>query len=279
MTLAYAKGNELNVEVRFLEQTQLRDFLDGKPYGQWLRREHLGIAIDQVSIPLLQQAAALNQSQYAAACLLVPNERLITTERANQAYTALHDRSVSTHLLVGASGAGKSVLALDIQRRVLEGGGLAFRIPEEVAGRSLSAADALETVLRSYYPSLETGSGQNAVHIASGLGPLILIVDDINRTSAPTNVLSKILRWGAPSSGDRKSPAAPPFQIVCPVWPSHWASIGYRNESQGWLRLHAIQSFLRKESVSYLQTVLPNDVLVEGNAESFAELLKTTPSS
>ncbi len=32
----------------FLEQSRLRDFLDTKPVGQWLRQEHLGIEADQV---------------------------------------------------------------------------------------------------------------------------------------------------------------------------------------------------------------------------------------
>ena len=277
MTLAYAKGKELNVEVRFLEQSGLRDFLDGQPYGQWLRREYLGTPIDQISRQLLEEAAVINQREYAAFCLLVSNEHLIPTERAHHAYSALHDRSVSTHLLLGVSGVGKSVLALDLQKRVLEAHGLAFWIPQEVAERSLSAADALETVLRSSYPSLETGSGKKAVHVASSLGPLVLIVDDINRTSAPTNSLSKILRWGTPTSSDDKSPALPVFQIVCPLWPSHWASFSYRSDRQAWLRIHTIQSFLRKESVSYLRTVLPREQLTEGEAQTFAELLKDDP--
>jgi hypothetical protein len=34
----------LKLEVRFLEQTRLRDFLDTKPEGQWLRHEHVGTA-------------------------------------------------------------------------------------------------------------------------------------------------------------------------------------------------------------------------------------------
>jgi hypothetical protein len=277
MALAYAKGKELSVEVRFLDQTLLGGFLDGQPYGQWLRHEYLGTAIALVSRQLLEEAAVINQREYAAFCLLVSNEHLIPTKRAHHTYTALHDRSVSTHLLLGVSGVGKSVLALDLQKRVLEAQGLAFWIPQEVAERSLSAADALETVLRSSYPSLETGSGQNAVHVASSSGPLILIVDDINRTSAPTNVLSKILRWGTPTSSDGKSPALPLFQIVCPLWPSHWTSLSNRSGRQAWLRIHTIQSFLRKESVSYLRTVLPSEQLTEGEAQTFAELLKDDP--
>jgi hypothetical protein len=50
----YDKAAELGVEVKFLEQSRLRDFLDVKPEGQWLRQEHLGIQADQMSEPLLR---------------------------------------------------------------------------------------------------------------------------------------------------------------------------------------------------------------------------------
>jgi hypothetical protein len=39
----YDKAADLGIEVRFLEQSWLRDFLDVEPEGQWLRQEHLGI--------------------------------------------------------------------------------------------------------------------------------------------------------------------------------------------------------------------------------------------
>ena len=47
----------LTVEVCFLDQTMLLDFLDTKPEGQWLRREHLGVAVEQMSISLLRAAS------------------------------------------------------------------------------------------------------------------------------------------------------------------------------------------------------------------------------
>src|SRR6266511_2131666 len=58
MTLVYDKAAELGVEVQFLEQSQLRDFLDAKPEGQWLRQEHLGIAADQLSQSLLRSLSS-----------------------------------------------------------------------------------------------------------------------------------------------------------------------------------------------------------------------------
>jgi hypothetical protein len=39
----YLKSDEFGIEVCFLEQSQLSDFLDTKPEGQWLRQQYLGI--------------------------------------------------------------------------------------------------------------------------------------------------------------------------------------------------------------------------------------------
>src|SRR5271166_557721 len=39
MQEGYRIGGELGLEVCFLEQSQLRDFLDTKPEGQWLRQQ------------------------------------------------------------------------------------------------------------------------------------------------------------------------------------------------------------------------------------------------
>ena len=58
-------GEAAGLEVRFLEQSQLRDFLDAQPVGQWLRQEHLGIEADQVSLPLLKKLCEENLSDYA----------------------------------------------------------------------------------------------------------------------------------------------------------------------------------------------------------------------
>jgi hypothetical protein len=57
-------GDLGGLEVRFLEQSRLRDFLDTKPVGQWLRQVHLGIEADQVSLPLVQQICKENLRRY-----------------------------------------------------------------------------------------------------------------------------------------------------------------------------------------------------------------------
>jgi len=74
--LVYDKAAELGVAVRFLEQSGLRDFLDVKPEGQWLRQEHLGIQADQMSGSLLRHLSRESLNRYANDLLLLCRTRL-----------------------------------------------------------------------------------------------------------------------------------------------------------------------------------------------------------
>lgn len=54
MEKVYVKGREFGIDVCLPEQSQLSEFLDTKPVGQWLRQRYLGIDADQLSRPLLR---------------------------------------------------------------------------------------------------------------------------------------------------------------------------------------------------------------------------------
>jgi hypothetical protein len=56
----YDKAAKLGIDVRFLDQSRLRDFLDVKPEGQWLRQEHLDIQADQISSSLLRSLSRIS---------------------------------------------------------------------------------------------------------------------------------------------------------------------------------------------------------------------------
>jgi len=279
MAKVFAKAKKVNVEVRFLEQTRLRDFLDTKPEGQWLRREHLGIEVEQVSTSLLKQAAKTNLTEHYGSAVLVTNERVIGTDQTQRTFEALQDRSVSVHLLIGASGIGKSFIGLDVQRRMIDAGRFAFWIPGEVAQKAISVSDALEDLLRSLYPTLIPGAGVRALQIIGDEMPPVLVVDDINRSTAPANVLSKIIRWGHPrASADDQPITTTALQIVCPVWASHWALLQYRNEIQSWTRIQTVQPFLRRESLEFLRSTLAGIPSVhKTELDSFANVLKDDP--
>lgn len=278
MKRVFAFAARSNLEVRFLEQTRLRDFLDTKPEGQWLRLEHLGIAVEQVSLSSLRAASEASLRQYSAS-MLSPTEQIIVTEQGQRALKALDNHSSSLQLLVGPSGVGKSVIALQIQRSTINTGRCAFWIPGEVVERSISLSDALDSVLRSIHPTLMAGAGARALKMAASGSPLVLVIDDINRLLSPVNVLTKVLRWARPqdATGEKLRPTTP-HQIVCPVWGSHWASIHQESESQSWVGVQAVRPFLRKESLEFLCAGLIGNLKVhETELDRFADVLKDDP--
>src|ERR1700691_5455381 len=265
------------LEVRFLDQTRLRDFLDTKPEGQWLRLEHLGIAVEQLSVSLLRDMSRASLREYSAS-MLSPSDHMIATEQGTRAIKALENHSLSLQLLVGSSGVGKSVVGLQIQRAMIDAGRFAVWIPGEVADRSTALSDALDTVLRSIHPTLMAGAGSTALKMAAEGAPFVIVVDDINRLAAPENALTKVRRWARPqdAEGD-KSISVTRQQIVCPVWASHSDSLRY-GESQGWVRVQEMQPFLRKESLDFLRVgLLGNQEVHETELDGLAEVLKDDP--
>jgi hypothetical protein len=253
-----ATARSLDLTVRFLEQTQLRDFLDTTPEGQWLRQEHLGIDADQVSASLLASASQISFQRYSAAVTLVPQHATQPTKGLEDASGALLDRFCSLHLLIGPSGSGKSVIALQLHARYLTSGGFCLWIPGEVADRAISVWQAVDEVLRSIHPRMEKGAGRNALRFGTEDRPLLLIVDDINRSSAPPHLLNKIIRWFRPDTDRANSGSAEPtaLHVVCPVWESHWAMLHDEHEMGTYLHIQPIRGFRRSESIAYLGTAL-----------------------
>jgi hypothetical protein len=278
MQKALAAAQQLNVEVRFLEQTRLRDFLDTKPEGQWLRREHLGIEADQVSLDLLKDATAASLVHYSKSMLLLWDEKITATEQIEDILNGLQDRALTLQLLVGSSGIGKSVIGLAAHRMTIKTGRIAFWISEQVVENAISLSDALDMVLRSIHPNLLPGAGLNALQIGSAEWPVIIIIDDINRTAAPASSLQKVIRWARPQpQGQQTTSPESMHQIVCPVWPSYWAMI-HNRELRGWARVSTIKPFSRAEATQYLRSVLtPSTGLLEGALESAADILKNDP--
>jgi hypothetical protein len=255
MQPVYAGAATLGVEVRFLDQSRLRDFLDASPVGQWLRQEHLGIQADQVSEQLLQQLSLHSLERYAAELLLTSVDQIVPTATADRAAAAVRDPSVALHLLVGASGVGKSVMGQDLLRRHVRDGGIGLWVPGEVAEGAASLAEAVERVLRLHHPRMGPGAGQAAVRLATAERPLLLVIDDINRSDHPGRLLHKVLGWSRPA-GDGSKKANASVRVVCPVWDLYWSPLRHLYESLGWVRVHGVGSMARPEAVNCLRLAL-----------------------
>ncbi len=208
MKPVYDRARRLGVEVRIVDQSRLRDFLDANPVGQWLRQEHLGIDADQVSEPLLRNISSPSVERHAAELLLTSADQIVPTATADRAASGIRDPAVSLHLLVGASGAGKSVIGQDLLRRHIAQGGVGLWISGEVAEASSTLAEALEKILCSLHPRMGTGAGQEAIRLATQDQPLLLVIDDVNRSGHPVSLLQKLMAWSRPPTSSKHDEGA-----------------------------------------------------------------------
>ena len=276
----YDKAAELGVEVRFLEQSGLRDFLDVKPQGQWLRQEHLGIQADQMSESLLRHLSRESLNRYANDLLLPPPDQIVPTRAAQTATEAVRG-TASLHLLVGPSGAGKSVIAHDVLRRHLDAGGTGLWIPGEVAEAETSLADAVEVVLRSLHPRAGFGVGHDALRIGTASQPLMLVLDGANRSPDPVRLLRRVIGWSRPGNATDGAAgiAKRPVRIVCPAWNAYWYPLRHSYESMSWVGVQGVGPMTRPEAVACLKSTLGDQGGGRTGAElaDFAERLHDDP--
>lgn len=251
-----------------------------KPEGQWLRQEHLGIEADQMSGSLLGKLSQGSHHRYASDLLLPPLEEIVPTRAARSAAENLQG-SASLHLLVGPSGAGKSVIAQDLLRRHVEGGGAGLWIPSEIADREPSLSGAIERVLRDLHPRAGVGAGHDALKLGTSDQPLLLVVDDINRSSDPFRLLRKVIGWSRPANPTAgATDVAKTFaRIVCPAWDAHWYPIRHTYESMSWITVQGIGPMERSEAVACLKATLgaPAGAHTDAELTLFAERLHDDP--
>jgi hypothetical protein len=225
---AMAVDNELTIEL--WPGSRLAHVLDVNPDGQWLRHQYLGMPQQRLSSGLLRKIAT--QTIEAARPPGDPAE-YIPRKLSEQ----LEGRLASNDDLVfvqGRSGTGKSVLCYDWAKRVETLDGVCLILNEETLTASISLEEALARLLKAYAPGLSETSFQNAVTEVSGAPGVFLWVEDINRASAPIDLIRKLFRWTTSASGrdsEKSQRLNPRLKILCPVWPEHIQAMT-RNERE-----------------------------------------------
>ncbi len=269
-------GEAKELEVRFLEQSRLRDFLDMKPVGQWLRQEHLGIEADQVCLPLIQQLCRKNVVGYFNDVAMFDDFAPTETKSRALVLNRLKDPSAYLHLLVGSSGAGKSVTALGVLQSHIASGGIGIWLSSEAVENSLSLSEAIRAVLSALHPKLGLDAGVSAMALAGEHGPIVIVVDDINRSQAPMRVLMKLLSWLRPDSSNTTGiRLAGRLHVVCPLWDSYWSSISSDAEKNDWIDVQYLSRFRRPETIALLKTA-PR-LFSDSELDRYADALEDDP--
>lgn len=192
--------------------SRIADFLDRDPEGQWLREQHFGTQATRLSA---SQARAISNQSVNAYLPLVP--RSDTVPRVLDVALAEFVRTGhGAGFVIGESGLGKSIALRRLADNWTEQGGIALILSHEVIEQASSVEQAIAGGLRQYAPTLDRGCGHQALGIATPKLPILLIVEDVNRSTNPRRIIERLVEWSIVPSGEGK--ALSQWRLLCPVW-------------------------------------------------------------
>jgi hypothetical protein len=197
-----------HIELDIWELSRLEDFLENNTDGQWLRKKYLNVEQERLSIELLRELTQQSCFSYAQYENLEEQEAWIDRGLDEHLHERVWERGAAVILLVAGSGQGKTTASYKLLKRHIDSGGIGLWIEPRFLDGATTLDTAIDEALRSRYPALEVGSGMRARELAALEGGLLLLLDDINRFSRPTELVQRVIAL----SGEG-------CRILCPVWP------------------------------------------------------------
>jgi hypothetical protein len=204
-----AEGAVHQIEVVVWPRSRLAHVLDTTPSGQWYRRDLLGIEQEILSEDLLKELSKLSLQTFAP-----PDEARAWVVRRFDSVLRSARRPVS--FVVGESGLGKSIACYRAIAEHVENGGYGLVLDHEVVARCISFEQALGEGLQQLHPAL--AAGQSPLAFCTNQRPLLVLVEDIQRSGQPERLAARIAAWGARADGG-KSQFDGTWRLFCPIWP------------------------------------------------------------
>lgn len=204
-----------NIELDIWSASRIAAYLDTDPRGQIIREQHLGKAVELMSIELLQK---LGLSSIKDHLYLPENSDYVAREHIN-----LDGGHV---MVVGDSGMGKTTVCANHLERHLNKGAPGLVLKHEYIQESTTIEEAVELELRRQRPALQTLSGRKGLEFGSVSSPFMLVVEDVNNSENPRALLEKLINWILLE--ERKPEGRSYWRIVCPLWPRHFELLARR---------------------------------------------------
>lgn len=270
-----AAANVFGINIDIWSCSRIADYLDNEPDGQWLRKHYLGIVQQRLSKQLLRE---LSLASIKALPVMARLESLIHRELD----TVVLDRSPRpVAFLIGESGVGKTIACYKRLKAHIEGGGCGLVLTHEILSAHRTLDQALDAELRQFYPSLEAGAGALACSLCSATDPLIILIEDVNRSNNPALLLERLAGWRGEPRNEDSSMENSNWRLLCPVWPkilattadearrrieslSVWASPFTKDEARDAVERHAALAniFVSPLEANNLADALGNDPLL-----------------
>lgn len=232
----YTQANKFHLFCDIWDQSLLADFLDTRPEGQWLRKEHLGIAAETLSESLLRSICEQSVASYQREIVLDHPNRWVTRLDDERIFQGIQSKAHAVQIFIGESGYGKSTAVCRALQKHLSTGGLGLWAPAHLVETSVSLDGLVDQALHTFCPSLLIDAGKEALRFTEG-SQLLVVIDDINRAKSPSQLVRHLLAWSSPqqtnSTDSQKS--IPPFLILCPVWPQVWATVSLEFNRASWI--------------------------------------------
>ena len=218
-----ASGRSLGVTIDLWSRSRLVHFLDNRPAGQWIRYSILGIKQEQLSPELLHE---LSKKSLEIHCPLDNPAAWIPRALDTMLTTSLR-RDVT--FLVAGSGLGKSVACYRELVRHVEEGGFGLVLRDEAVVPAITLEQAVTTTLCQLHPTLAP-IPPSALSYCSPERPLLLVVEDINRSGQAELLARKLAGWARVSKKEDHD-ASSRWRLVCPMWPEVLACLGQEARS------------------------------------------------
>lgn len=270
---AIARGLKCGIDIEVIEASQLVDFLDYHPEGQFLRRIFFQISAGRLSESLLRLIANKSLAHHARkfSGFVSPQHEISREALQSLLQTTISAQNNSLIALRGESGSGKSTLVRQLAQQVLSNGGLSVWLPAEEILSHGSLASTFHSLLLRNEPSLEADAGNKLLEFSSrAKGGLVVIVDDINRLPAPERAL-EALQVLATESRQIKAP----ISFIVPIWKHQLrepSSIG--EGTDGVWSIIELGQFSQTEQQEFVET-FPSDGA--GTFRSIADLMGGDP--
>lgn len=222
----HALGKTEGIETDIWSASRLGHFLDNAPTGQWLRREYLGTVQGRLSPELLK---SLSEESLHANVPAKDEQAWVPTKLDAEIDVALREQD--SIFVLAESGLGKSVACHKQLSQHLAADRYGLVLSHAVVCSSPTIEHAIEATLRQLSPALASGAGSDALTFCSHESPMLLIVEDINKSGQAAVLAEKVAGWDASSTNNvnaassAHSPSRQRWKLLCPVWPQVLASV------------------------------------------------------
>ena len=264
------EGASAGFEVNIWANSAIAHYLDYDTKGQWIRSRFLGIKQEHLSDKLLHKL-----SQHSLENSILLNDSELWIERQlDQKLESTANRDVV--FVVAESGLGKSVACHKRLVAHVAAGGFGLIISNEIIAEAPSLELAIDATLRRLHPSLVCGAGSGALALASERTQLLMVVEDINKSTKPSLLVERLVSW---SKQQNKNSSATNWQILCPVWPRILTALDVKARRRINKFVLEAPSFTAEESTAAIQRRYEHAgiTITQLNAEALASAVGHDP--